>query len=131
MVNFKLPWYQKLNLKTIHHPSLDGLNKFKVSVLQNETSETGKKYFVIIWPLSTFLNHPSALLSNKASFLLKQRAFFQFKNNFEIKNNFLIFHIFCLRDFYQIFRTSILWRMMYNNKIYVVRYERCSWKKEI
>ena len=33
-------------MQTIHNPIFDNLNEFKVSLLHEETKETGKKYFV-------------------------------------------------------------------------------------
>ena len=46
MLNFEFAWYWKRNLQTIHYPIFDDLSKFKVSLLHDETSEIGKKYFV-------------------------------------------------------------------------------------
>ena len=51
---FKFDWYLQWNFrakyihycKYINYPIFDDLNKFKVSLLHEETSEIGKKYLV-------------------------------------------------------------------------------------
>ena len=53
MVNFQFAWCYKQNLETILYPSFTDLNKLKVSLLHEETSEIEKNHFVgcyATWP---------------------------------------------------------------------------------